>query len=716
MSTPPSTTPVSLKSKFGFEDSSWQSHLSDAISVRMPDAPAGYQLLNKIGEGGQGTVYQARQLATGRLVAAKRLFGGRTSASDRFEREIQVLSNLSHPSIVSVVAAEREKDQRWLILDWVDGESIERWADNLAPGTDSVHTILTLFIEICDAVQHAHSRGVIHRDLKPSNILVDAHSRPRILDFGIAKIIDERAADAHTTTGSFLGTLGYAAPEQLITDPMPATPDIRVDVYSLGAVLYRLLARKDPLAATYGPNPTTAQAFKAATEHRLPPSLSSLSLRVPRDLDAVVLKSLHPDPTSRYATVDALRADLLSVLHNRPVTAQPPTLRYLAQMFVRRQRIAVSVAVVAFLLVISLTIFLGILSLQLSRRSKELAAAAQESQVQKQSALDLAEQRKKTAQTLAAMVQSLANTYSNESTIEALDGKLREAVTMVDSGVLGDDVDTEILLRSTLADTLLTRGMPRDALVQRQKQAQLAEAKYGPQSRQLANALNSQTSVLVRLGDYVAAEAAARHAIEIDKVLQAKGADPRSGYLSNLASVLHAQGKYQEAEALYRQRLAALLVHPESTRELEARAKRNISAELIAQNKTQEAEVLILEAIAELKSIPNPNGNVEDSLLRSYRNLALVRQQQGRLEDAETLQRQVIAGMIGLHGAKHLDLLQERVHLATILLDHRAVHPEKRAEALALLRDTETLFQDRVQPTSEFLVALRQLRKDNEPK
>lgn len=701
---------------FGFEDHSWQSLLSAAVAVRMPDAPTGYQLLRKIGEGGQGAVYQARQLSTGRLVAAKRLFGGRSASAERFEREIQVLSSLSHPSIVSVVAAERECEQRWLILDWIDGVPIDQWAASMRLTPDGMRSVLTHFVDICDAVQHAHSRGIIHRDLKPSNILVDEQDRPRILDFGIAKIVNERASETHTVTGGVLGTLGYAAPEQLLSDPLVAVPDIRVDVYSLGAVLYKVLTGKDPLSAACGPDPSTALAFRIATEHRIPPRPSTLNAILSRDLDAVILKALHPNPAARYTTVDALRIDIQNLLFNRPVLAQPPTRRYLARMFIRRQRIAVSIAGVALLMIVALTVFLAVLAFRLSHRTQELAAAAQESQRQQVLAADVAEKRRKTAQSLAAMVQSLATTYSNESTIETGDATLREAAMMVNSGQYEDDPETELLLHRALGSTLMARGLLREALPHFQRQAQLITDQREPAWGQLLAALNSQVMALDRLGDYSEAEAVARRAIAINQTLQARGAAPRSSLLSNLASVLHAQGKYQEAETLYRQRLAALLSQSRPPRELIARAKRNISLELIYQDRIPEAEELVLEAINEVKAIPTPDASVEDTLYRAQRNLALIRQRQGRIDEAETLQRQVLVGMTGLYGAKHVHLLQERVHLASILLSGAATQPHKRDEALALLRDTERLFQDRVQPTSEHLVMLRRLWQEHEAK
>jgi tetratricopeptide (TPR) repeat protein len=708
----PPDSPPELKTAFGFEDDSWQSKLASAVAVRLPDPPRGYELLEKVGEGGQGTVFRARQSDTGRIVAAKRLFGGPAAASARFDREIFVLSTFSHPAIVSVVAAERASDQRWLILDWIEGRSIDAWADALPRSADSLRTLLATFIEICDGVQHAHSRGVIHRDIKPSNVLIDEASRPRILDFGIAKLIDERAGASHTTTGSFLGTLGYAAPEQLTLEPgFPQPADTRVDVYSIGALLYRVLTGTDPAAASAGPNPTPAQIFKLAAEHRTPPRPSLANPLVTRDLDAVTLKALCPDPSARYATVDALRLDLEALLDNRPVMAQPPTLRYLARMFVRRQRVAVSIASIAVLLILALTVFLGVLSLQLSRRGDQLALSTLEAQEQKQAALVLAERRSKMAEALSTMVESLASTYAGESTIESLDQKLRLAAAQIDSGVLAGDIEAEILLRGKLRATMHDRGMLKDALEQSQKHLDLTSERSGPTSRAVASSLIYQAAIYGDLGDYAAAERAARLAIEYDLALKEPGSLPNTGHMSTLAGILHAQGKYAEAEHFFRGRLDGLLSNPKHSRTAVARARRNVAQELLYQGKLEDAEQLVNAAIKTLAEAAPKDASAEENLHRARRVLALIRLRQGKIDEAESLQRDVVNSMVSLHGGKHYALLQERVHLAEILLAGSRVDAAKRTEAMELLDATEKLYSLHVQPSNEFLVQLRRLRE-----
>ena len=709
----PPEPPSEVAAAFGFSDDSWQSNLASAIAVRLPDPPRGYELLEKVGEGGQGTVFRARQAATGRTVAAKRLFGGPAANSTRFEREIQALTAFSHPALVSVIAAERSPDQRWLILDWIDGRPIDAWADALPRTSDTLRTLLTTFIEICDGVQHAHSRGVIHRDIKPSNVLIDQNSRPRVLDFGIAKLIDDHAA-THTTTGSFLGTLGYAAPEQLTLDSLSAhTPDTRVDVYSIGALLYRVLTGTDPAAAIAGKNPTLAEIFKHVAEHRTPPRPSIANPFVTRDLDAVTLKALSPDPLNRYATVDALRLDLEALLDNRPVIAQPPTLRYLARMFVRRQRIAVSIASVAVFLILSLTIFLGVLALQLSRRGDQLTRSTLEAQEQKQAALLLAERRSKMAEALSAMVESLAGNYSGEATIDALDQKLREAAAHIDAGALADDRDAEILIRGKLRATMQERGMLKDALEQAQKHLDLTIARSGATSRAVASSLIYQASIFGDLGDYAAAESAARRAIEYDLALKEPGARPNTGHMSTLAGILHAQGKYAEAEYFFRGRMDGLLENPKHSRTAVARARRNVAQELLYQGKLEEAERLVNAAIKTLGDAAPKDASAEENLHRARRVLALIRLRQGNVAEAEALQRDVVNSMVSLHGGKHYALLQERVHLAEILLAGSRADATKRTEAMELLDATEKLYSPHVQPSNQFLVQLRHLRDDS---
>ncbi len=293
----------------------------------------GFEILSVAGRGGQGTVFRARQHSTGRIVALKRVHTGLQEGSTwRFEREIEVQLSLRHPNIVTVLALEEVDDQPLLVLEWIDGVHLDRWTHPdgpLAPGR-GVRSVLTLLLKVCDALTHAHQRGVIHRDLKPSNILVDVRGEPRVLDFGLAKFLDRGPGSPQTQSAFFLGTLAYAAPEQL-RDPRHL--DVRTDVYALGSLLHQCLTGGPPFGAA---DDIEAATRAICSEDPAPPSRRNAAVHA--DLDAIVARALAKEPERRYSSVEALAADLRSHLAGEPVVARPPTTLYLLRRFFRRHR------------------------------------------------------------------------------------------------------------------------------------------------------------------------------------------------------------------------------------------------------------------------------------------------------------------------------------------------------------------------------------------
>ncbi|MHC4946438.1 MAG: serine/threonine-protein kinase, partial [Planctomycetota bacterium] len=212
---------------------------------------SGYDRMVEISRGGQGVVYRARQCSTNRTVAIKVLLDGLFASEEnrlRFQREIELVGKLRHPQIVRIYDSGYTSNGRlYYVMEFVEGVSVDD--PTLNPAGELMST-LSLFEKVCDAVQHAHQHGIIHRDLKPNNIMVDEGGSPHILDFGLAKIVDEPQGDGQarfalvSRTGQFFGTLAWASPEQI---EQPAEQiDIRTDVYSLGVILYQLLIGRLP--------------------------------------------------------------------------------------------------------------------------------------------------------------------------------------------------------------------------------------------------------------------------------------------------------------------------------------------------------------------------------------------------------------------------------------------------------------------------------------
>ncbi|MCA1962804.1 MAG: serine/threonine protein kinase [Prosthecobacter sp.] len=326
----------------------------------------GYTLEEKLGEGGFGIVWRAKQEhPVRRQVALKILKRGMDTAQvlARFDLERQALAGMRHPAIAALLDAGETGDGRpYFAMELVQGRSITEYCQqHRLPWQERVQ----LFLEVCRGVQHAHQQGIIHRDLKPNNILValtDARPMPKIIDFGIAKALMQggQGYTLVTRPGHVLGTPQYMSPEQLRGDgPL----DIRSDVYALGAQFYEMLTGELPYQEATGGRQTTPAEMLHLVNRSRPrrPSTrviaasraSKISLPIPgshglpADLDWIILKCLEQDKERRYDSVGALIADLLRFRQNEPVHARPPSFSYLAGRWIRRNRLILFAAVIS---------------------------------------------------------------------------------------------------------------------------------------------------------------------------------------------------------------------------------------------------------------------------------------------------------------------------------------------------------------------------------
>jgi serine/threonine protein kinase/Flp pilus assembly protein TadD len=325
----------------------------ESICVSLPGALVGpYRLLKQIGEGGMGQVWLAER-ADGlfeRRAALKLLRPGfaDTGLRTRFDRERQILAKLAHEHIARFLDAGFGDDgQPYLALEYVEGQGITAYATQRKL---TVVQRLALFLQVCSAVSHAHASLVVHRDLKPSNILVTPAGAVRLLDFGIAKLLDAPGRETTETTraGSRAFTLHYAAPEQIRGEAVTAT----TDVYSLGVVLYELLTgckpyrlRRDTDAeweeAILNSDPTRPSSMARSRDDHLTRSERKLARTLSGDLDNIVLKALHKAPEDRYLSVEALASDLRRYLAGRPVSARPHSLDYRLRKYVQRNALQI---------------------------------------------------------------------------------------------------------------------------------------------------------------------------------------------------------------------------------------------------------------------------------------------------------------------------------------------------------------------------------------
>lgn len=309
-----------------------------------PTSIGQYRIIRILGEGGMGTVYAAEQDEPRRIVALKVIKLGLATPVRvrRLRQERQILAGLTHSGIARLLdGGYTESGAPYLVMEFVEGQTITQWCDerNL-----NLPARLRLFQKLCDAVEYAHQHLVVHRDLKPANVLVTAEGEPKLLDFGIAKLIDPD--DDATWTVERALTLDYASPEQVRGGPITTA----ADVYALGILLYELIAAKR--LYTFSTSPLDEAIDTICSRDPEPPSAAA-SKPLAQDLDAIVLKAMRKEALERYPSPRALSDDIERFLTSRPVLARRGTLRYVASKFVRRHRAGIGVAAVLLLTLIA---------------------------------------------------------------------------------------------------------------------------------------------------------------------------------------------------------------------------------------------------------------------------------------------------------------------------------------------------------------------------
>ncbi|MCH2106391.1 MAG: serine/threonine-protein kinase [Planctomycetes bacterium] len=319
--------------------------------VEIPEQIGPYRAVSVIATGGMGMVYEGIQASPRRRVAIKTLLIGPRDerALARFEAESEVLARLEHPAIARVYTAgtysqrigSEERELPYYVMEYVEGAS--SLTDYVEKQKLSIRKRLQLFCEVCEAVDFAHAQGVIHRDLKPGNILVDKEGRPKVIDFGTARLVGEDGGATVTRSGEIVGTLNYMSPEQL--SPTEEGPDARSDVYSLGCVLYELLTGRPAYSAKGRTFPEMVASVVTGTVQ--PPSHWDPSLS--RALDLVCTKAMSKKREERYESAAEFARDLQRFLDAREVVAAAPSLARRSRLFMQRNP-AVVVSILVFLI------------------------------------------------------------------------------------------------------------------------------------------------------------------------------------------------------------------------------------------------------------------------------------------------------------------------------------------------------------------------------
>jgi tetratricopeptide (TPR) repeat protein/predicted Ser/Thr protein kinase len=356
-----------------------------ATAAALPATIGRYRIVRLIGEGGMGAVYEAEQDQPRRTVALKVIKPGLASPEllRRFAQEAQALGRLQHPGIAQIYDAGTADtgfgSQPYFAMEFIRGAALGDYADTHHLG---LRERLELMVKVCEAVHHAHQRGLIHRDLKPGNIVVDGAGQPKILDFGVARVTDSDAqATMQTDVGQLVGTLSYMSPEQVLADPLDI--DTRSDVYALGVILYELLSGRLP----YQLSKRLHEAMQTIREED-PSRLSTIDRRYRGDIETIAAKALEKDKTRRYSSSAELAADITHYLKDEPIIAQPPTTSYQLQKFARRHKALVGGVAAVFVVLVAGVMVSTWQAIRASRaenaavQERDRAAAAERAAVQ----------------------------------------------------------------------------------------------------------------------------------------------------------------------------------------------------------------------------------------------------------------------------------------------------------------------------------------------
>jgi serine/threonine protein kinase len=665
-----------------------------------------FRLLEPIGEGGMGSVWLAQQTEpVKRLVAVKLIKPGMDSKAvlQRFEAERQALALMDHPNIARVLDAGAAPDGRpFFVLELVKGQPITTYCDQHRL---TLRQRLELLVPVCQAIQHAHQKGIIHRDIKPSNVLVarfDDRPVPKVIDFGVAKATGQQLTEQtlQTGLGAVVGTPEYMSPEQAGLNPLDV--DTRSDVYALGVLLYELLAGSPPFRSKELARAGLLEVLRVIREQEPPspstrlsmadelPALAASRGTEPRqlaalvrgELDWIVMKALEKERTRRYETALGLATDLRHYLADEPVQACPPSAVYRLRKFVRRNRVPVLAAALVLLALVGGVIGTSVGMVQAWRNEAWAREEAGLKETARLEAVQLGQKAQEQADIARSvndlllydlldqadignqplMIAGLARKRNPSLTVREL---LDRAAAKIEGKFTGKE-PTEVAVRVTIGNAYHALGELAEAEKHLQRAIRLRAARLGAYHPDTLISTNNLAKVYESQRKYERAE------ILLKEVIAGYTGQLGAGHLhtlvanGNLAGLYWSQGKYNRAEALFVETLAGARAHLGPEHSLILGLQHGLALVYGSQGKYDRAEPLLKEVAAAHEARLGPD---HPDTLADKHSLATLYGYQGRHKQAEALAQEVVATATARLGPKHHHTLTARHNLAHLYKD-----------------------------------------------